>query len=113
MNNNDIGGFEMKTKILFIVIVGLVLFGVLFMNYGQTVSIDCIGAAIVLAGGGLAVYDSVKAKRKAALIPLAVGLITLIITGFIQFNGVIVVAAFGFIALGIYLYLRFHNQKNN
>jgi len=36
----------MKTKLIFITILGLILFGVLFMQYGHVPSIDCIG------GGG-------------------------------------------------------------
>ena len=97
----------MKTKLVFIAILGLILFGVLFMQYGHVPAIDCIGAAIMLAGGGVAVYDCVKRKNKAALIPLAISIITFIVTGFVPFEGSILVAAFGFIALGLYIYLRF------
>lgn len=43
----------MKTKLIFITILGLILFGVLFMQYGHVPSIDCIGAAAILAGGVL------------------------------------------------------------
>ena len=101
----------MKTKLIFIIILGLILFGVLFMNYGQAPAIDCIGAAIVLSGGGIAVYDCLKRNKKAALVPLAVGTIILIITGFIQFKGAIIVAAFGFIALGIYFYTTLYHKR--
>lgn len=97
----------MKTKLIFIAILGLILFGVLFMQYGHVPSIDCIGAAAILAGGGVAVYDCVKRQNKAALIPLAISIVIFIITGFIQFEGSILVAAFGFIALSLYIYLRF------
>lgn len=97
----------MKTKLVFIAILGLILFGVLFMQYGHVPSIDCIGAAAILAGGGVAVYDCVKRQNKAALIPLAISIVIFIITGFIQFEGSILVAAFGFIALSLYIYLRF------
>lgn len=97
----------MKTKLIFITILGLILFGVLFMQYGHVPSIDCIGAAAILAGGGVAVYDCVKRQNKAALIPLAISIVIFIITGFIQFEGSILVAAFGFIALSLYIYLRF------
>ena len=95
----------MKTKLIFITILGLILFGVLFMQYGHVPSIDCIGAAIMLAGGGVAVYDCIKRRNKAALIPLAISIITFIVTGFVPFEGSILVAAFGFIALGLYIYL--------
>ena len=97
----------MKTKLIFIAILGLILFGVLFMQYGHVPSIDCIGAAAILAGGGVAVYDCVKRQNKAALIPLAISIVIFIITGFIQFEGSILVAAFGFIALSLYISLRF------
>ena len=97
----------MKTKLIFITILGLILFGVLFMQYGHVPAIDCIGAAIMLAGGGVAVYDCVKRQNKAALIPLAISIVIFIITGFIQFEGSILVAAFGFIALGLYIYLTY------
>lgn len=97
----------MKTKLVFIAILGLILFGVLFIQYGHVPSIDCIGAAAILAGGGVAVYDCVKRQNKAALIPLAISIVIFIITGFIQFEGSILVAAFGFIALSLYIYLRF------
>ena len=70
----------MKTKLIFITILGLILFGVLFMQYGHVPSIDCV-------------------------IPLAISIVTFIITGFIQFQGSILVAVFGFIALGLYIYL--------
>jgi len=36
---------------------------------------------------------------------LAISIVTFIITGFIQFQGSILVAVFGFIALGLYIYL--------
>lgn len=97
----------MKTKLVFIAILGLILFGVLFIQYGHVPSIDCIGAAAILAGGGVAVYDCVKRQNKAALTPLAISIVIFIITGFIQFEGSILVAAFGFIALSLYIYLRF------
>lgn len=98
----------MNAKLIFITVLGFILLGVLFMYYGQTLSIDCIGAALTLAGGGLAVYDCVKRKKRASLIPLAVSLIALITTGFIQFDGSILVAAFGFIALGLYICLTLY-----
>ena len=97
----------MKTKLIFITILGLILFGVLFMQYGHVPSIDCIGAVAILAGGGVAVYDCIKRQNKAALIPLAISIITFIVTGFVPFEGSILVAAFCFIALGLYIYLRF------
>lgn len=102
----------MKTKLIFITILGLILFGVLFMQYGHVPAIDYIGAAIMLAGGGVAVYDCVKRKNKAALIPLAISIITFIVTGFVPFEGSILVAAFGFIALGLYIYLIFGRRKS-
>ena len=97
----------MKTKLMVITILGLILFGVLFMQCTHVLFIDCIGAAAVLAGGGIAAYECIKRKNRAALIPLAISIITFIITGVIPFEGSILVAAFGFIALGLYIYLRF------
>ena len=95
----------MKTKLMVITILGLILFGVLLMQCTHVLFIDCIGAAAVLAGGDIAADDCIKRKNKAALIPLAISIITFIITGFISFEGAILVAAFGFIALGLYIWL--------
>lgn len=103
----------MKTKLIFITILGLILFGVLFMQYGHVPSIDCIGAAAILAGGGVAVYDCIKRQNKVALIPLAISIVTFIITGFIQFQGLILVAAFGFMPLGLYIYLTVILNRRN
>lgn len=97
----------MKTKLMVITILGLILFGVLFMQCTHVLFIDCIGAAAVLAGGDIAAYDCIKRKNRAALIPLAISIITFIITGVIPFEGSILVAAFGFIALGLYIYLTY------
>ena len=95
----------MKNKFMFFVIVGLVILSIFIVNYGQSITTDCIGAVIGLAGGALAVFDTVKnSRRKIALIPLWIGI--LIFTGFIQFKGVIILAAFGFAALGLYIYFR-------
>ena len=95
----------MKTKLIFLIILGLILSGILVMSYGQDIAVDCLGAAILLAGFGIAVYRCVKRKEKAVLIPLVVSILAFIITGFIPFQGSILVAAFGFIALGLYIYL--------
>ena len=92
---------------MFFLIVGLVILSIFIINYGQSVVIDCIGAVIGLAGGALAVFDTVKySRRKIALVPLWIGILILIVTGFIQFKGVIILAAFGFAALGLYIYFR-------
>ncbi|UTC77557.1 hypothetical protein E4O04_05885 [Treponema sp. OMZ 799] len=97
----------MKNKFMFFVIIGMIILSVFIINYGQTTLLDCIGAAIGLAGGALAVFDTIKySRRKVALIPLWIGILILIITGFIQFKGVIVLAAFGFASLGLYIYFR-------
>lgn len=104
----------MKTKLIFIMILGIALFGVLFMIYGRTIPVDFVGAAIILLAGCVAVFDCLKQNRnKGELIPLAIGLIILIITGFVQFEGDIIVAAFGFVALGMYIYFRLHNFFHN
>ena len=95
----------MKAKLIFIIILGLVLFGVLMMTYG---------AAIILIGGGVAVFDCLKQKRnKWVLIPLVLGIITLVTAGFIQTEQTILVAVFGFIALGIYFYLVLFKKCND
>ena len=97
----------MKNKFMFFMIVGLVILSIFIVNYGQSILTDCIGAVIGLAGGALAVFDTVKySRRKIALIPLWIGILILIVTGFIQFKGVIILAAFGFTALGLYIYFR-------
>jgi len=97
----------MKNKFMFFVIVGLVILSIFIVNYGQSITTDCIGAVIGLAGGALAVFDTVKySRRKIALVPLWIGILILIVTGFIQFKGVIILAAFGFAALGLYIYFR-------
>ncbi|UTC74158.1 hypothetical protein E4O03_07840 [Treponema sp. OMZ 792] len=97
----------MKNKFMFFVIIGMIILSVFIINYGQTTLLDCIGAVIGLAGGALAVFDTIKySRRKVALIPLWIGILILIITGFIQFKGVIVLAAFGFASLGLYIYFR-------
>ena len=95
----------MKTKLIFLIVLGLILSGVLVMICGQDTVVDRLGAIILLAGFSIAVYDCIKRQNKAALIPLAISIVTFIITGFIQFQGSILVAAFGFIALGLYIYL--------
>ena len=95
----------MKTKLMFLIILALILSGILVMSYGQDIAVDCLGAAILLAGFGIAVYRCVKRKEKAVLIPLVVSILAFIITGFIPFEGAILVAVFGFIALGLYSYL--------
>ncbi|EFW38015.1 hypothetical protein HMPREF9554_01482 [Treponema phagedenis F0421] len=105
------GRNNMKITRIFILIVGLVLAGVLFMNYGQTVPIDCVGAAIILAGGAFGVYDCVKRNKKRALIPLGISLLILIITGFVRFKGLIVLAAVGLAAFVVYAYLSFYEKK--
>jgi len=97
----------MKNKFMFFVIVGLVILSIFIVNYGQSITTDCIGAVIGLAGGAFAVFDTVKySRRKIALVPLWIGILILIVTGFIQFKGVIILAAFGFAALGLYIYFR-------
>ncbi|WP_024469302.1 hypothetical protein [Treponema pedis] len=97
----------MKNKFMFFVIIGLIILSVFIINYGQTTLLDCIGVVIGLAGGALAVFDTVKYKRrKIALVPLWIGIVILIITGFIQFKGVIILAAFGVAGLGLYIYFR-------
>lgn len=97
----------MKNKFMFFVIIGLVILSIFIVNYGQSITTDCIGAVIGLAGGALAVFDTVKySRRKIALVPLWIGILILIVTGFIQFKGVIILAAFGFTALGLYIYFR-------
>lgn len=97
----------MKNKFMFFAIIGMIILSVFIINYGQTTLLDCIGAVIGLAGGALAVFDTIKySRRKVALIPLWIGILILIITGFIQFKGVIVLAAFGFASLGLYIYFR-------
>ena len=104
----------MKAKLIFIIILGLVLFGVLMMTYGQTTPADIVGAAIILLGGGVAVFDCLKQKRnKAVLIPLVMGIITLVTAGFIQTEQTILVAVFGFITLGIYFYLVLLKKCND
>ena len=95
----------MKTKLIFLIVLGLILSGVLVMICGQDTIVDRLGAIILLAGFSIAVYDCIKRRNKAVLIPLAISIVTFIITGFIQFQGSILVAAFGFIALGLYIYL--------
>lgn len=97
----------MKNKFIFFVIMGLVILSIFIVNYGQSITTDCIGAVIGLAGGALAVFDTVKySRRRIALAPLWIGILILIVTGFIQFKGVIILAAFGFAALGLYIYFR-------
>ena len=97
----------MKNKFMFFMIVGLVILSIFIVNYGQSITTDCIGAVIGLAGGALAVFDTVKySRRKIAIVPLWIGILILIVTGFIQFKGVIILAAFGFTALGLYIYFR-------
>lgn len=97
----------MKNKFMFFVIIGLVILSIFIVNYGQSIATDCLGAVIGLAGGALAVFDSVKHSRcKIALVPLWIGILILITVGFIQFKGVIILAAFGFAALGLYIYFR-------
>ncbi|EMB47055.1 hypothetical protein [Treponema denticola] len=97
----------MKNKFMFFVIVGLVILSIFIVNYGQSILTDCIGAVIGLAGGALAVFDTVKHSRpKIALVPLWIGILILIAIGFVQFKGVIILAAFGFAALGLYIYFR-------
>ena len=92
---------------MFFMIVGLVILSIFIVNYGQSITTDCIGAVIGLAGGALAVFDTVKySRRKIAIVPLWIGILILIVTGFIQFKGVIILAAFGFTALGLYIYFR-------
>ena len=54
----------MKAKLIFIIILGLVLFGVLMMTYGQTTPADIVGAAIILLGGGVAVFDCLKQRSE-------------------------------------------------
>ena len=104
----------MKAKLIFIIILGLVLFGVLMMTYGQTTPADIVGAAIILLGGGVAVFDCLKQKRnKWVLIPLVLGIITLVTAGFIQTEQTIFVAVFGFIALGIHFYLVLFKKCND
>ena len=104
----------MKAKLIFIIILGLVLFGVLMMTYGQTTPADIVGAAIILIGGGVAVFDCLKQKRnKWVLIPLVLGIITLVTAGFIQTEQTILVAVFGFIALGVYFYLVLFKKCND
>ena len=97
----------MKNKFMFFVIIGLVIVSIFIVNYGQLITTDCIGAVVGLAGGALAVFDTVKySRRKIALIPLWIGILILIVAGFIQFKGVIILAAFGFATLGLYIYFR-------
>ena len=97
----------MKNKFMFFVIIGLVILSIFIVNYGQSITTDCIGAVIGLAGGALAVFDTVKySKHKITLIPLWIGILILIVAGFIQFKGVIILAPFGFAALGLYIYFR-------
>ena len=97
----------MKNKFMFFVIVGLVILSIFIVNYGQSILTDCIGAVIGLAGGALAVFDCVKhSRRKIVLIPLWIGILILIAIGFVQFKGVIILAAFGFAALGLYIFFR-------
>lgn len=97
----------MKNKFMFFVIIGLVILSIFIVNYGQSITTDCIGAVIGLAGGVLAVFDTIKhSRRKIALVPLWIGILILITIGFVQFKGVIILAAFGFAALGLYIYFR-------
>ena len=97
----------MKNKFMFFVIIGLVILSIFIVNYGQSITTDCIGAVIGLAGGALAVFDTVKnSRRKIALVPLWIGILILITIGFVQFKGVIILATFGFAALGLYIFLR-------
>ncbi len=97
----------MKQKMWFVLSLVLFVIALFVVNYGQGILTDCVGAVIGLAGGALAVFDTVKYhRRKIALIPLWIGLITLITIGFVQFKGMIILAAFGFIALGLYIYFR-------
>ena len=97
----------MKNKFMFFLIVGLVILSIFIVNYGQSITTDCIGAVIGLAGGALAVFDTVKnSRRKIALVPLWIGILILIAIGFVQFKGVIILAAFGFAALGLYIFFR-------
>lgn len=101
----------MKNKFMFFVIVGLVILSIFIVNYGQSILTDCIGAVIGLTGGALAVFDTVKySRRKIGLVPLWIGILILIVTGFIQFKGVIILAAFGFFALGLYIYFRLREK---
>ena len=101
----------MKNKFMFFVIVGLVILSIFIVNYGQSILTDCIGAVIGLTGGALAVFDTVKySRRKTGLVPLWIGILILIVTGFIQFKGVIILAAFGFSALGLYIYFRLREK---
>ncbi|MGF7108243.1 hypothetical protein [Treponema pedis] len=97
----------MKQKMWFVLSLVLFVIALFVVNYGQGILTDCVGAVIGLAGGALAVFDTVKYKRrKIALIPLWIGILILIVTGFIQFKGVIILAAFGFAGLGLYIYFR-------
>ena len=97
----------MKNKFIFFVIMGLVILSIFIVNYGQSILTDYIGAVIGLTGGALAVFDTVKySRRKIGLVPLWIGILILITIGFIQFKGVIILAAFGFACLGLYIYFR-------
>ncbi len=97
----------MKHKIIFIAVLGLLIAGIFILTYGQVIVLDCLGTVLCFAGGALAVFDTVKySLNRKPLIPLWAGILILTIIGFVQFKGAIILAAFGFASLGLYIYFR-------
>ena len=103
----------MKNK-LFLVMAPIVLavVGVLVMLYSQTIVGDGIGTLVILAGGILGGKTALARKKPKAIIPLVLGLVILIVTGFVRFKGVIFLAAFGFALVALYYYLAYRNAHN-
>lgn len=103
----------MKNKLfLLIAPIVLVIVGVLIVLYGQTLVGDGIGTMVILAGGVLGTKAAIERKRPKAIIPLVLGVVILIVTGFVQFKGVIFLAAFAFALAALHYYLAYRNENN-
>ena len=103
----------MKNKLFLVMApIALAIVGVLIMLYGQTIVGDGIGTMVILAGGILGAKKALERKRPKAIIPLVLGLVILIVTGFVRFKGVIFLAAFGFALVALYYYLTYRNAHN-
>lgn len=111
-------------KKILLVIVALFVVGSFLMSLMTTTEGDLLAAVIVLSGAAVGTIFTLKkqnenqsvsnlngllastpqGKRKLYLIPLWIAAALLILSGFLHFQGTVIITSLGFVALAIYLY---------
>ena len=101
----------MKSKIVFIVILCALAAGIFLLTYGQNIVVDCIGAVLLIAAGAVqTIRLPARSQRPRLLAPLWIGITIFILIGFIQFKGAILLAAAGYVTIGLYLFFKIKRE---